>query len=156
MTLMLLACWVGSPVTGYKSVRAVRRRGPAASAVLSFNSLADLWHGVCLQMWGRATSQRPAMASLLPSASYSDTWINLLSLFYQSLRMSKEIIYTVLPQHRIKAHPKWEGFGGLLQSGQIPVSEIWLCCYAAVAPLPCPAEVAPWQLLQVCLLARLG
>lgn len=67
MTLMLLACWVGSPVTGYKSVRAVRRRGPAVSAVLSFNSLPDLWHSLCLQMCAQATSQTPPTASLLPT-----------------------------------------------------------------------------------------
>lgn len=67
MTLMLLACWVGSPVTGYKSVRAVRRRGPAVSAVLSFNSLPDLWHSLCLQTCAQATSQTPPTASLLPT-----------------------------------------------------------------------------------------
>lgn len=67
MTLMLLACWVGSPVTGYKSARAVRRRGPAVSAVLSFNSLPDLWHSLCLRMRAQATSQTPPTASLLPT-----------------------------------------------------------------------------------------
>lgn len=151
MTLMLLACWVGSPVAGYKSVHAVRRRGPAVSAALPPNCLSDLWHGVCLQMCAPATSQRPPTVSLISSTPHSEisiypiTW----SLMPHNVLI---IIYTVLPQLRIQFQQKLTIFGKLLRRGQIPESQTQLFCYAAVAPWPSPAAVAPWQLLQ----ARMG
>lgn len=42
------------------------------------------------------------------NASHSEIWIYPITLFYQSLRMSWEMTYTVLPQHRIKANRIWK------------------------------------------------